>query len=412
MMNVHSTGTKMAFALAVSAVTAGISAAVVACSGGSSKGTQTSNTADAGTTPTVEAGGTSTQPGSCPNPTIPIVFSPMYSAFIPGSTAQTFAIPAVTTDGNTATWSLSDPTQGNLQGQSFVTNGVSLSGVVITVEGIGNDAGQVTVVATESDGTCGASVLTLTQNTEDDWNIGNARYNDGVALHLTRPEGGTFTRPDGGFEGGNAGVLDGGDGGGLDDGGNAAPIPAFDGSFEGGFTRGTGPGTGDAGSFYETDGGTACTNCHGPTATTGPYKMVSHSPEQTGGFSDTDLQNIIWNGEIPDGGYFDPTVLISNCDGGAACTAQALADWHSFHRWTDITADELPGVICYLRAIAPESQNGSSNFGGAGARRGDGGAGRPAADGGAVVRVDAGTGSPASGSADGAADDGPDGANP
>lgn len=77
---------------------------------------------------------------------------------------------------------------------------------------------------------------------------------------------------------------------------------------------------------------------------------------------------------MPDGGYFDPTVLIANCDGGATCTAQAMALWHSFHRWSDITSDELPGVICYLRSLTPESQNGTSNFGGGIARRrGDGG---------------------------------------
>ncbi len=72
----------------------------------------------------------------------------------------------------------------------------------------------------------------------------------------------------------------------------------------------------DATSIAEVDGGTACTNCHGPTATNGPFKTVSHTPEQTGGFSDTDLANIILNGEVPDGGYFDPTVLVPSCDGG------------------------------------------------------------------------------------------------
>lgn len=360
----------VAFALATGA--AGIAALAAACSSGDSNdGARTTSDggasapgADGGVTlPPADAGALSTQPGSCANPTIPIIFAPMYSAFIPGSAGQTFAVPAVTADGNAATWSLSDPTQGHLQLQSFQIGDVLAPGVLITVEGTGNDAGQVTVVATEGGGACGSSVLTLTTNTVDDWNIGNARYNDGVALHLGRAGGGDGgargVPPDGGFEAG-VGREGFGDGG----------FP------EGGFA-GLLPPTADGGSYFETDGGTACTNCHGPTATNGPYKTVSHTPEQTGGFSDTDLQNIIWNGEVPDGGYFNPSVLITTCDGGPTCTAQARALWHSFHQWTDITSDELPGVICYLRSLTPEAQNGTANFGGAvgiGRRRDGGGA--------------------------------------
>jgi hypothetical protein len=291
-------------------------------------------------------GGVSTQPGSCSNPTLDIIFAPMFSAYIPGSTAQTFQIPAVTGDGNTATWALSDPTQANMQVQSFTSGGVTTPGVMITIAGIGNSQGQVTIYATESGGACGASVLTITQNTENDWTIGNARYNDGVSLHLGPPAGFDGGRPEGGF-------------GGFGEGGRP----------EGGFFPT------DGGSFYEEDGGTACTNCHGPTAMSGPYKDVSHTPEQTGGFSDEDLQNIILNGEVPDGGYFDPTVLIPTCDGGETCTEEAYTMWHRFHQWTDITSDELPGVICYLRSLTPEGQNGSSNFGGGGGHHGDGGYG-------------------------------------
>jgi hypothetical protein len=333
--------------------------ALLACGSGSgSSSDQTTPTplvADAGTrgapVPT-DAGAVSMEAGACTSPSIPIVFSPMYSAFIPGSTAQTFSIPAVTSDGNAATWSLSDPTQGNLQLESFDSAGVAVPGVLITLTGVGNDAGQVTVIATETGGACGESVLSITQNTADDWNIGSARYNDGVSLHLGRPAGfeaGASPGPrDAGFEGGFAFARD---GGGM---GMGLPLTA------------------DGGSYYETDGGTACTNCHGPTATNGPYKTVSHTPEQTGGFSDDDLENIILNGEVPDGGYFDPSVLIATCDGGPVCTSQAMALWHSFHRWDDITSDELPGVICYLRSLTPESQNGTSNFGG-GVRRRDAG---------------------------------------
>jgi hypothetical protein len=326
-----------------------------------------------------EAGAISTTAGSCANPTVPLIFSPMYSAYIPGSTAQTFSLPVVTSDLNPATWSLSDPTQGNLQTESFEVGGGLAPGVLVTIAGTGNASGQVTVFAVESDGTCGSAVLTITQNTEDDWNIGNARYNDGVALHVNMPGLG-----DGGFGGGDRG--EGGAGGDRDEGGaggdrgeGGAGGGGFDASAfnrEGGAGGFAGLLTDDGGSYYEEDGGTACTNCHGPTATNEVYKTVSHTPEQTAGFSDMDLQNIILNGEIPDGGYFDPTVIEPTCDGGATCTALAMAVWHSFHRWQDITMDELPGIICYLRSLAPEAQTGQSNLGGATFRMRDGG-GRP-----------------------------------
>jgi len=339
--------------------------AVAACSssssGGNGFGGNDASTGDDG------GNGVSTQPGSCANSTIPIIFEPMYSAFIPGSTAQTFALPAVTGDGNPATWSLSDPTQANMQAQSFMAaDGTSQPGVMITMAGTGDSQGNVTVIATESGGACGSSVLHITTNTENDWTIGNARYNDGVALHLGGGGFGDGGRPEGGF----------GDGGRPDGGG-----------FH----------TSDGGSFFEQDGGTACTNCHGVTAVaadaggTTPFADVSHTPEQTGGFSDSDLANIILNGEVPDGGYFDPSVLNASCDGGAACTAQAYAEWHAFHQWSDITPDELPGVICYLRALAPAPQNGTSNFGGRGGGHRDGGGGGHH-DGGGGAPSDSGSG--------------------
>ncbi len=336
-----------------------------------------SNGGDDGGLTNVDGNTVTTAPGSCANPTVGIVFSPMYSAFIPGSTAHTFQIPAITDDGNAATWSISDSTQAQLVPEAF--NG--LPGVMITVQGLGvgstGDAGsigQLTVVATESSGACGAATLNITAAAESDWNIGEMRYNDGVSLVIAPRDGGG-----GGFGG-----------------------PARDGGFgEGGFGEGVfgeggfgggGPGMGgvfrstDAGSFYELDGGTACTSCHGPTATTGPYRQVSHSPEQTGGFSDNDLVQIFTQGILPDGGYFDPSVINSSCDGGpgSACYAAAYGVWHTFHQWIDILPSQYPGIIVYLRSLQPEAQNGTSaaaNFGGGGRRR-DGGPGGRGLDGG------------------------------
>jgi len=264
-------------------------------------------------------GGGATEAGvqtTCTNPTLNIVFTPMYSAYVPGSTEHTFQIPAILDDESMATWSVSDPSKAQLSPQSFD----GAPGVMITVQG----QGSIQVVATESGGACGTSTLNVTAATEDDWQTGSARYNNGVSLHFggPRPDGGDM-RPEGG-------------GGGFDD---------------------------DSGcGFFERDGGTACTNCHGPSAMSA-FNDVSHTPEQTGGFSDEELIDIIVNGNVPDGGYFDPSVVIAGCDGGS-CAEHAYSIWHRFHQWCDITPDQYTGIVAYLRSLTPAPQMGTSNFGG------------------------------------------------
>ncbi len=311
-------------------------AAIVACSS-----TNNDSGGGGGTNGTGQDGSTSNAT-SCTNPTVTIDFSPMYSAFVTDSTAQQFLIPAVTDDGSQATWTISDTTVASLQAQTIAGQ----PGVMITMSGVGS--GSVTVTATESNGTCGVSTLNITSAVEDDWTIGSQRYNDGIALHIGPPPG---------FDGG----LDGGGGGGRhrDGGGGDGGGPPF---------------RNDGGSFFEVDGGTACTNCHGPTATNGPYNDVSHTPEQIGGFSDDDLIGIITEGVVPDGGYFDPTVITPSCDAAPECTARAYNEWHQFHQWTDITSDQYKGIVVYLRSLTPAPQNGTSNFGGrGGGHRPDGG---------------------------------------
>jgi hypothetical protein len=312
----------------------GVGSQLEACS--SSGGPNAGNPRSDGGNPSSSGEGgvnaVSTQPGSCADPTLPIAFTPMYSAFIPGNTLLTFSIPAVRSDGNPATWSLSDPTQALLHAESFVAGGATTPGVLVTMKGTGGSSGpgrtgQVTLFA-QSGTACGASVLTITQNTDDDWAIGSARYNDGVSLHLAPAPG--------------------------------ASVPA-----DGGFLQS------DGGTFFEQDGGTPCRTCHSQAVTNGQYHDVAHTPEQAGGFSDTDLQNIILHAEVPDGGYFDPSVITPTCTTAgttlspsmAACGLAADADFKTFHTWSDLTPDQIPGMICYLRSLTPEGQSGTSNFG-------------------------------------------------
>jgi hypothetical protein len=296
----------------------GAGATVAACS---------SSTASGGGGGTGNDGGNNNgQPGSCANPTLPVSFSPMFSAFVNDTTTHQFQIPAIVDGASGFTWSSSDPSKVKL------TPDPTTGGVMITMQG----QGTVNIFATAADGTCGASALSITAATESDWATGNARYNDGNSIHFGRRDGGA-------------------------DSGDVTP-----------------------------DAGPACTSCHGPTATNGPFNDVAHTPEQTGGFSDQELIDIVVNGTVPDGGYFDPNVILPDASGDPVRTARAYGIWQRFHKWTDITPDQQKGIVVYLRSITPAPQDGTSNFGGGGRDGGrrDGG---PRGDGGGPPGNDSGT---------------------
>jgi hypothetical protein len=91
----------------------------------------------------------------------------------------------------------------------------------------------------------------------------------------------------------------------------------------------------------------ACTNCHGESTTsTGLFSAVSHTPEQTGGFSEDELTSAFLHGTIPDGGYYDPNIL-------------PLDYWTGFHTWHDIdTTTKQRGMNAYLRSLEPKAQTG------------------------------------------------------
>lgn len=91
------------------------------------------------------------------------------------------------------------------------------------------------------------------------------------------------------------------------------------------------------------DGGRtpACNNCHGSTNPQQMLADVQHTPQQTGGYSDEDLQNIFLKGQKPAG---------SGCRVVNPC-----GTWSSFHKW-EMTDDEAKGIIFYLRSIEPAPQ--------------------------------------------------------
>ena len=252
-------------------------------------------------------GPSNTAKGTCDNPTLEILFSPMYSAF---DGVHPFKVPAVVNSisASAITWSAADPSLVD------TTPDPATGGVMLTMR----KAGTTKIIASAG-GLCGVSTLTVAQASPADWMVGSERYNDGPKL-VGLPGRGT---PDGGTN----------------------------------------------------DRAAACTSCHGDTATMGAFKTVSHTPQQTGGFSDDDLINIFTKGMVPVGGYFDEAVV-------------SYQAWQRFHRW-EMTPEQAKGVVVYLRQLTPQSQNGMrGDFGGArgdggrrfgdgGGRRGDGGGGNP-----------------------------------
>lgn len=268
---------------------------IAACSSSSSGGSPDGSTGGGG-------GG-----GPCTNPTLSIVFNPMYSAFISATSQHSFQIPAFVNgvSGATVQWSASDSSAARFQVDQ------STGGTMITVL----KSGPVTINATA--GTlCGSSVLNVTPSTEDDWTTGNARYNSDAGL----------INPFGGMGGAMMGPPPGG---------FMVPSPSDP-------------------SPFEPDGGPgpACTNCHGETATMGIFRGIEHTPEQTGGFSDQELIDIVVNGIIPDGGYYDPTII-------------PYRFWQFFHKWRDIsTPDQQKAIVVYLRSLTPKKQDGHLDFNG------------------------------------------------
>ena len=182
-----------------------------------------------------------------------------------------------------------------------IATDATVGGAMVTVTG----AGTATLIA-EAGGLCGTSMIIVDSATSDEWQQGSDRYNNGIVYSRSH---------------GDAGLPDGSS--------NMDP---------------------------------ACTNCHGPTAN-GPYTDVAHTPEQIGGFSDDVLSAIMQMGVVPDGGYFDTSII-------------SYGRWQRLHHW-QFAPEDVKGVIVYLRSLTPMPQMGSSNFGGFG---GDGGFGGPRPD--------------------------------
>jgi hypothetical protein len=242
-----------------------------------------------------------------------IKFNPIYSGF---DGTHTYQVPVFVegVDPGQVTWGSSDPTMVHFDPY--------VRGIMITTR----KAGDVTIIAT-SGGKCGSAPLHIAQYTVDEWNLGNARYNNSTPL-MINPEAGisadaNFNIPDGyTFD---ASAFD------------AAVICKY---------------IAEAGSLDIFGNETpACTNCHGMGASGQLFGMtlfndVAHTPEQTGGYSEDQLTNVFYNGVIPEGGTFDPSIV-------------PYCVWQTDHKWRDIdTPDKQTGMRAYLRSLTPMEQTG------------------------------------------------------
>jgi hypothetical protein len=124
------------------------------------------------------SGGTPATQGKCDDPSIEILFSPMYSAY---DGVHKFKVPAVVDSvrSSAVSWSASDPTMVDLQPDP------ATGGIMITAQ----KAGTVNIVA-HAGGLCGTALLTVTSASADDWMVGSARYNEGISLGGGFPRGG------------------------------------------------------------------------------------------------------------------------------------------------------------------------------------------------------------------------------
>lgn len=238
------------------------------------------------------AEGNQPTPFTCTTNDLQLAFSPMYSAF---DGVHEFKIPVIARNasGGAIEWSADQPGFVDIQIDDK-TGGAMLTTL---------KAGTVTIQAKAGQSSCGTSVLTITAATPAQWEAGSVRYNNGKPLPMVQ----------------------------LDANGN----PIGDLSTIQAEIQANPP---------------ACTNCHGPTATSSFFRTVSHTPQQTGGFTDEEIKLAITNAVIPAGGYFDETIIPKQV-------------WEYFHKWPG-TPDELTGLVVYLRALPPAAQGGKVDFGG------------------------------------------------
>ena len=239
-----------------------------------------------------------------------IVFSPMYSAF---DGVHMYQVPA-TIDQAALDMAGVDPVKPETISWSVDDKFVSKEafpdipgGVLLTTKSSGTTT--VTAMATTASGRKikGSSTLEITKATDEEWQAGQARYDNMVAINFM-----------------NLGMM--GATGAAGTGAMAAPANPM--------------------AFLQSiPKDASCGNCHNNT--TG--LTVEHTPLQTAGYSDDDLIKIFTTGAKPMGAKFNSPFLKNLPIEFATMIYVALHQWN-------VSTEVQRGIVFKLRSITPKVQ--------------------------------------------------------
>ena len=233
-----------------------------------------------------------------------VIFSPMYSAF---GGEHTYQLP-VTIDQAALDANGTDPVKVETINWSVDSKMVQTEpfseiegGVLLTTKAAG--VTQIVATAETKSGRKikGTSTLEITSATDAEWQLGQARYDNGVQIDF-----GTAMPPMGGADG-------------------APPDPME--------------------VLNQIPKDASCGNCHNNAM----GLTVEHTPLQTGGYSDEDLIKIFTMGAKPMGAKFNSPFL-KNLPVDVATTI-----YESLHMWS-IPAEAQQGIVLKLRSITPKVQ--------------------------------------------------------
>jgi hypothetical protein len=170
------------------------------------------------------------------------------------------------------------------------------SAVKLTTKKAGKTKVKVTAKTLGGTQVWGQSELTISPAQQNEWDAGEARYNNGMNIPWMRP-----------------------------------------------MMAAAGEGTCGLPVTIELPKSSACGNCHAATS----MITIEHTPTQTAGYSNEQLINIFTTGAKPAGGTFNSPFLRS--------APMPDCIYAAFHTW-EMTDDEKKGIIWKLRSIAPKVQ--------------------------------------------------------